>query len=362
LFYCLTMSAASGAAAAQSAAADAPGRSPPLRALWKAERVVAARGEGYFPVLVKLRDGSLGAVIRGGAPHIGRSGRLDFIRSDDGGRSWTRPVVAAQSEWDNRNPALGQMPDGTLLLAYGEARSYRPDGSFDLRAGPYVLFQVTSADGGRTWSSRRAVEAPFPNPSPFGKIAVSPEGTALLSIYQMPSNRVGILRSTDSGQTWGDFSPLPGHDETQLLALAGRRLLAFTRIEEPGPFGLLQSESSDGGRTWDRGRKLLRPQQWPYDATRLASGRLLLSYGSRVERFGAGVVTSSDGGKTWDAARRVFVGWDSLNTDTGYPSTVQLDDGTIVTMYYAVGTAALADTQAIAVRYTEQQLLDAMAR
>jgi hypothetical protein len=56
-----------------------------------------------------------------------------------------------------------------------------------------------------------------------------------------------------------------------------------------------------------------------------------------------------------------MVGWDSLNTDTGYPSTVQLDDGTIVTMYYAVGTAALPGAQAIVVRYTEQQLAEAMS-
>ena len=55
------------------------------------------------------------------------------------------------------------------------------------------------------------------------------------------------------------------------------------------------------------------------------------------------------------------LGWDSLSGDTGYPSTVQLDDGTIVTMYYAVGTATSPDTQAIVVRYTEKQLAEAMS-
>ena len=37
----------------------------------------------------------------------------------------------------------------------------------------------------------------------------------------------------------------------------------------------------------------------------------------------------------------MLIGWDSASEDTGYPSTVQLDDGTIVTMYYAVGTPTL---------------------
>jgi len=332
----------------------------PARFLTSAERIVALRGGGYFPVMIKLRDGSLGAVVRGGAPHVGRAGRLDFIRSTDGGRTWTAPVVAADSPWDDRNPALGQMPDGTVVLAYAEARSYRADGTFDLHAGPYVAFLVTSRDGGKTWSAKRPLESPIPNPSPFGKINVTKDGTAMLCLYEMPSNRVGLLRSRDSGKTWGDWSLLPGHDETQPLEVPDGRWLAFTRIEESGPFALLLSESRDQGHTWTNTRRLLRNSQWPFDATVLQSGHLLLSFGSRVGHFGAGVVLSTDGGKTWDADHAVLVGWDSLNTDTGYPSTVQLDDGTIVTMYYAVGTKAVPGEQAVVVRYTEAQLQEAM--
>ena len=332
----------------------------PLRALHDAERIIALRGGGYFPVLIKMTDGSLGAVVRGGAPHVGRAGRLDFIRSEDGGRTWSKPVVAADSEWDDRNPSLGQMPDGTLVLAYGEAQSYRPDGAFDLAAGLYLPYIVTSADGGRTWSPKRPFLTPWPDPSPFGQLAVCRDGTALICLYQMPSNAVALVRSTDNGRTWGDSSALPGHDETQLLELPDGRLLAFTRLEEPGDHGLLLSESKDKGRTWGNSRKLLRPQQWPYCATLLKSGHILLSYGSRVGHFGVGLVLSTDGGKTWDEEHEVFAGWDSLNTDTGYPSTVQLDDGTIVTMYYAVGTAECPDEQAIVVRYTEEQLRAAM--
>ena len=329
---------------------------PPSRTVKDAERIIAARGEGYFPVMIKLADGALGAVIRGGAPHVGRGGRLDFIRSEDGGRTWSSPVTAVDSDWDDRNPALGQMPDGTLVLAYGEARSYRPDGTFDLTAGPYLPRLVTSTDGGRSWSESREFWAPFSSPSPYGKIIVSPDGTALMVIYQMPSNAAGILRSTDNGQTWGDYSALPGHDETQLLGLPDGRLLAFTRAEGETEHGLMLSESTDMGRTWGKTRELLKAQQWPFDATLLQSGNLLLSYGSRRDYFGAAVMLSRDGGETWDEEHATAVGWDSLSVDTGYPSTVQLDDGAIVTMYYAVGTAASPDEQAIVVRYREEQV------
>jgi hypothetical protein len=271
-----------------------------------------------------------------------------------------KPVVAIDSQWDDRNPALGQMPDGALLLAYAELHAYRSDGTFDWNAGPCLPFFVTSSDGGRTWSQKRPLPAPWPNASPFGKITVCNDGTALLSLYRTPSDGVAILRSKDSGKTWGDVSILPGKDETQVIELPDGRLMALTRLEGQTDFGLLLSESDDKGYSWVRSQKLLRAMEWPFDATLLRSGDLLLSYGSRTNPFGAGVILNKNAGKTWNEEHRVLLGWDSLSTDTGYPSTVQLDDGSIVTMYYAVGTASSPETQAIVVRYTEEMLAEAM--
>jgi hypothetical protein len=336
---------------------------PPIRLLKNAERVIPFRGLGHFPVMIKLRDGALLAAFRAGAGSLGIGGRLDVSRSADGGKTWSKPVMAIDSPWDDRNPSLGQMPDGAVVLAYTEMHSYTPDGKFDLKAGPCFLNTVASADGGKTWTAKRQVESPFADPSPYGKIHVTKGGMALLSLYQLPSNRVAMLRSTDSGKTWKDPTFLPGHHETQIFPLDEKQFLAFTRIEEEKtPEGILLSESQDGGRTWIHSRNLFKAKQWPCDVTALKSGSLLLTHGARQGRgkSGAGVVLSKDNGKTWDAEHGVLIGWDSLNDDTGYPTTVQLDDGTIVTMYYAAGTEQSPDTQAIVVRYTEQQLLDAM--
>lgn len=351
---------------AQPAANDVPSPSESICALRKAERVIAARGGGFFPVVIKLRDGSLGAAIRGGAEHLGLGGRLDFIRSTDGGRTWSKPVVAIDSQWDDRNPALVQMPDGTLVLAYAEAHCYKPDGTFDLDAGPFLCFLVTSTDDGQTWSQKRPISTPWPSASPFGRIVVCKDGTALMSLYLAPTGAVGILRSKDNGKTWGDFSLIRqglGSDETQVIELSDERLMAFTRTSgQDGDNGLAVSESNDKGRTWRQTDKLLKPMEHPFDATLLHSGHLLLTHGSRVGpgQYGVGVILSKDAGRTWDVKHRVPLACDSLNLDTGYPSTVQLDDGTIVTMYYAVGTTTSPDTQAIVVRYTEEQLAEAM--
>lgn len=342
-----------------------------------AEHIVAERGGGYFPVLIKLNDGRIAAVVRGGAPHIGIKGRLDWIESSDSGRTWSEPKIIVDSEWDDRNPAMGQMPDGTIVMAYAEARTYNEKGEWDTSAGEYVLFYVLSKDGGKTWSQKRKLfTGPIRGGSPFGKIIVLEDGTALMSLYggrdpdykgpvQLPegaSSLVGIVRSHDNGETWEDFSLVSasGHNETALLAMPDGSIIAQMRTNSGA---IDQTVSTDGGRTWSKPVRITREKQHPADIIRLQSGHLLLVYGNRMVPFGVGAMLSYDEGKTWDYDHRVMLGWTSLGGDCGYPSAVQLDDGTIVCMYYSVGTYDLpGDQQALVVRFTEQQLQEAGRR
>ena len=327
-----------------------------------AERVVAVRGQGYFPVLCNLQDGSLGAVVRGGAPHVGREGRLDWIRSEDGGRTWSKPRVIVDSQWDDRNPALGVMPDGAIVVAHAEASTYNQDGEFDVDAGVYTPKFTLSTDSGATWAEPAVLDTgSVPNGSPYGRIVMLADGAALMTLYQYPSECAWTMRSTDNGRRWADVTMLPGHDETALLATPDQRILAFMRAQGSQTHGLDLTASADGGRTWSSPVQLLKPNQWPADVCRLHSGNLLLTYSNRTGPFGAGAAISRDDGNTWDYDHRVLLTWDCENTDCGYPSTVQLDDGTIVTMHYAVGTSEFPGLElAMALRYTESQLLKAM--
>jgi hypothetical protein len=66
---------------------------------------------------------------------------------------------------------------------------------------------------------------------------------------------------------------------------------------------------------------------------RLADGRVVLTYGIRNRGlYALGVRVSEDEGKSWGPP------WVLLNlegaTDGGYPSSLQMGDGTIVTAYY----------------------------
>ncbi|MBL8221867.1 MAG: carbohydrate porin, partial [Bryobacterales bacterium] len=89
---------------------------------------IVTKGLGYFPVAIALKNGDVLAVIRGGAPHIGVKGRLDLVRSSNGGKTWSAPWTAVDGEFDDRNPAMGQLKDGTIVLAYAIASGYDETG------------------------------------------------------------------------------------------------------------------------------------------------------------------------------------------------------------------------------------------
>jgi len=344
--------------------------------LTEAERIEAVTGQGYFPVLIKLDDGSLGAVIRGGAPHLGIQGRLDWIHSEDGGRTWSKPTVIVDSQWDDRNPALGQMPDGTVVMAYAEASTYDPQGKFDGEYGTYEMFYVLSADRGKTWSEKIAPpHGPIKSGSPFGRIVLLTDGTALMPVYgSLDPDYKGpikapkgtrrmtlIVRSKDNGRTWGDRSLVAvDHNEMSLLPLPDGRIIAGLRT---GSGALSVAESSDGGRTWSEPEPLTRRNHHPCDLCLLESSRIVLAFGNRIVPYGVGATVSGDGGRTWDYDHRALLAATSMNRDCGYPSLVQLDDGTLVMMYYSVGTQEKpSEKMALAVRFTEQALLRAMGK
>ena len=337
------------------------------------EDSAVVKGAGYFPVLVTLKGGSLGAAVRGGDGHVGIKGRLDWIRSEDRGKTWSEPAVIVDSKWDDRNAGVGVMSDGTVVMAYAEASTYNDEGVWDTSRGKYAMFYVYSNDNGRTWSEKAELCPDlFHAGSPYGRIISLRNGTALMQIYTwqdqagsaagertpVSSRCVGVVRSTDNGRTWGDWSVVAReYNEISLVELADGRIVAAMRSER-GDTAVC--ESPDGGRTWSEPRTITKVSHHPPDILLLQSGALLMVYGCRLSPRGVQAILSDDGGRTWSFDRRVFLAWDALNTDCGYPSAVQTADGTIVMLYYAVGTSRLEGRQCRCVRFTEKQLRDAM--
>ena len=99
--------------------------------------------------------------------------------------------------------------------------------------------------------------------------------------------------------------------------------------------------SGDEGRTWNiPNSNYIRYgvtgfYEHPGHLLKLNDGRILLTYGKRYQEYGIGARVSNDEGQTWGPRMAVIeYGGDSDDLG-GYPSSVQLKDGTIVTAYYS---------------------------
>jgi sialidase-1 len=93
----------------------------------------------------------------------------------------------------------------------------------------------------------------------------------------------------------------------------------------------LQSESTDGGKTWTVPHPI---GVWglPSHLLRLRDGRLLMSYGHRRKPFGNQARISTDEGESW--SEPIEISGDGIGGDLGYPSTVELEDGGFVSVWY----------------------------
>lgn len=91
------------------------------------------------------------------------------------------------------------------------------------------------------------------------------------------------------------------------------------------------SISTDGGKTFTKPVDT-KCNGIPSHVIRHSSGVLIAVYGYRHEPYGQRVMFSHDNGKTWDID--YILRDDGISTDLGYPCTVELDDGSLLTVYY----------------------------
>lgn len=148
---------------------------------WSEAEVVAG-GEGHEfeePAPLLLRSGRLIMLLRDNLRRI-----LHLVRSDDGGRSWTKPVATGIIDY----PAhLLELPDGRIACVAGR------------RLHPFGIMLYLSEDGGETWPSDRpiVVRAGFPNRDlGYPTLALCGDGSLFIAYYgRDPSGVTGIHAS-----------------------------------------------------------------------------------------------------------------------------------------------------------------------
>jgi len=245
------------------------------------------------------------------------------LKSSDNGQSWSAPIPVNVLPMKHAGTRLGcwQMPGGELLMGvYGRIRGYGEEG----------------------------------------------EGE---------STRSALIRSDDNGENWEYYSTLAydpasiiDYEEPALLRLKDGRLVCFMRTHV-NPSGdaknMVMVVSEDDGFSWT-------PPKWtniwgyPAELTPLQDGRYLMVYGYRRPPYGVRGIVSEDG-ITWDVKNEFVIreggvpgkheadqpastmmspasgrmrggriNWKNpgLYQHIGYPSVVQLQDGTLLAGYH----------------------------
>jgi len=313
-----------------------------------AEFYVAIDNKGPWPNLILLPNGAIAAFIYNHPSHgYGSNSDLEMWVSADGGRLWQyRSTVSTHEEEPDAirmNHAVGLASNGEIMALVS--------GYHAGQKRPFLPTQCCrSSDGGKTW--RRHLLPALADRVPYGRILALPGDKLVCALYcaskdqQPPLRSVHLYESGDAGVTWQERAHLADNvNETFLMRrkdgvwMASGRTSVQESMDRVLPHGTGERLflSQDEGQTWDQGR-LVSPQgQENANLLELQDGRLLYSFTSRIPGlFGVVLRLSADGGKTWSVTQPLITvpAMDWHKTDCGYPSSVQLADGTVVTAYY----------------------------
>lgn len=332
----------------------------PLLASIENIRVISNQPRYYhaWPTMARRSNGEIVVAYSGGREgHVDPFGRVEFMRSKDRGATWSWPQILMDTPIDDRDAGIVETPRGTLLvttftsLAYekvlSEAKgwdagrmerwqSVQRGSSPGERKALLGTWMLRSTDGGVQWSAPYRV----PVNSPHGPVALR-DGRLLYAGKRLwdSSAQIGVCESTDDGLTWRWLAPIPArpgdtvanYHELHAVEAADGRLIAHIRNHNPvNERETLQSESTDGGKSWSVPRPI---GVWglPSHLLRLSDGRLVMTYGYRRAPRGNHARISNDHGRSW--SEPLIISNDG-NGDLGYPSTVELAPGKLLTLWY----------------------------
>ena len=320
-----------------------------------AEYVICKQPRRYigWPGVALARNGDMLIAFSGDRDwHVCPWGKIYTVRKPADQDHFGQPELVVDTPLDDRDAGLVVSKDGTLILSfftsvafanpkidrYKPYREHAAKLSEDTRKRWLGNWLCKSTDNGKTWGPC----SPCPVHTPHGPTVLD-DGRLL---YVRPT----VYESRDQGDTWKQIARVRQDPETwksryaflseqHAVEVKPNHIVALSRYRQKGgsDIRLRQMESLDGGLSWSTPRPTGMPG-YPAHLLRLDNGWLLASYGRRIAPMGERACISKDEGKTWDVHNEIVLSnaVPQNSGDLGYPSSVQLPDGSIWTVYYQI--------------------------
>ena len=320
----------------------------------------------YFgwPTVKRLRNGRLALGASGyRMEHICPFGKAVLSFSENEGKTWTVPAPIIDTVLDDRDTGLcpfGQ--SGLIITSFNNTRQMQMgwlNGHINRRTEEekdYVRGYLSLiSDEQEKAALGSTYKVSYDNGVTFGPLQISPvtsphgpielrdgrilwvgtqfysqEGHSQVDAYEMDlqggMSKIGSSENVVLDGKEYDFC------EPYTVELSDGTLICHMRTNR---FSTFQTISKDGGRTWAKAEKLWEDTLGaPVHLLELANGDFLGTYGFRYEPYGICAMLSKDGGMTWDIQNHIYI--NPFSADLGYPCTVELSDGSLLTVFYAI--------------------------
>lgn len=319
--------------------------------------------------------------------HLCAYGKNVLFTSRDGGETWSCPRVFNDDALDDRDVGLCYL-GGKKILATWFAHPYefynqRKMQSWIDSAHPsiqkvakdmiegwstlpeervacYGAYCKVSEDGGESWSEARKTPVSSPHGPTLlknGKIFYLGKGRKedKGDDLNLENGIIEAYESEDDGRSWKRLSKITFPEcctennlhEPYAIELEDGTILGIIRAQgdeiadalgemnddlKEYKFTMFKSFSKDGGLSWSDPEPMGFLGAPPHMLLH-SSGAIVLTYSRRkVGTQGIFARVSLDNGKTF--GEETLIGPEAYVWDQGYPSTVELDDGSLVTVYY----------------------------
>ncbi len=324
----------------------------------------------YFgwPTAKRLQDSRIAVAASGfRLYHVCPFGKAVIAFSDDEGKSYTAPAAVIDTVLDDRDAGLCTFGEsGLILTSFNNTVEFQREcNQSNLEQGnengKYIAdyldtvspeeekkvlgstFKI-STDCGKSFGELHV----SPVTSPHGPIELKNseilwvgatfrcddafnKGEEMIFAYTVSPDgtmtKVGTI-----GKAYNEKGERLHSNEPYAFQLSSGRIICHFRTEQN--FTLYQSISDDNGRTWTEPERLMPDNGGaPAHIIEHSSGVLISAYGYREQPYGIRAMLSTDGGESWSTGHVICDGFPS--DDLGYPTTVELSDGSLLTVFYA---------------------------